>query len=118
MDSMQFRDFIFPHNPASITVENLGRHATFFCPGHGEVVQTLSSGRIRVRCTGDFICTDAGESAALIASFVEKCADGKSGFLAVPGYPPFLAVLAEHSFGARGDGRVTSYAMQFIQAGG
>jgi len=118
MNNMQFRDFIFPHNPAVIAVEKLGRHATFFCPGHGEVVQTLSGGRRQVRCTGDFVCASAGESAALIASFEEKAANGQRGVLVLPGIPPMMAALSEHTFHARGDGRVTPYVMRFMEAGG
>ena len=118
MQKMQFRDFIFPHNPATILVERLGRHASFFCPGHGEIVQTLGAGRRQVRCTGDFVCASAGESVALTASFEEQCADGKPGVLLLPGRAPMIAVLAEHSFQARGDGRVTPYFMRFLEAGG
>ena len=118
MQTMQFRDFLFPHNPAAITVERLGRQAAFFCPGHGEVVQTLSEGRRQVRCQGDFVCSSAGETAALIASFEQKAADGKPGVLVLPGMAPMIAVLAEHSFQARGDGRAAPYTMRFVQAGG
>jgi len=118
MESMQFRSFIFPHNPAAIAVERLGRHATFFCPGHGEVVQTLSEGRRQVRCSGDFVCASARESAALIADFEQRAADGQPGILIMPGMGSMIAVLAEHAFHARGDGRVTPYTMRFIEAGG
>ena len=118
MRQMQFRDFIFPHNPASIVVERLGRQAAFFCPGQGEVVQTLSDGRRQVRCSGDFVCASVAEAAALMASFEEKAADGRAGVLVLPGHPPMIAALAEHTFESRGDGRVAPYTMRFIQAGG
>ena len=118
MQRMQFRDFIFEHNPGVILLERQGRQAVFFCPGHGEVVQTLSQGRRQVRCTGDFVCPSASEAAALMAQFEQKCADGQPGILSLPGMDNMLAVLAEHSFTARGDGRTVPYTMRFIEAGG
>ena len=117
MAGMQFRDFFFPHNPAVITLETVGRQATFFCPGHGEVVQHMGAGRRQVRCTGDFVCPTPQESAALIADFAAKAADGRPGVLTLPGMAPIIAVLAEHTFQARGDGRVTPYTMRFLEAG-
>ena len=117
MSRMQFRDFIFPHNPARILLEKAGHHAVFFCPGQGEVVQHMGPGRRQVRCVGDFVCPTPAESAALIADFEAKAADGRPGVLALPGMAPILAVLAEHTFQARGDGRVTPYTMRFLEAG-
>ena len=118
MFNMQFREFIFPFNPASITVERLGRHAVFFCPGYGQIVQSLGDGKRQVLCAGDFVCATPSQSVTLIASFEEKCADGKPGVLILPGMSPMIAVLAQHSFQSRGDGRVTPYTMRFLEAGG
>ena len=117
MQRMQFGDFFFPHNPASIVVERAGRQAVFFCPGHGEVVQPLYGGRRQVRCTGDFVCASAAASAALIAEFERKVAGHTPRVLVLPGMEPMLCLLAEHSFQARGDGRAVPYTMRFVEAG-
>ena len=117
MDKVQFKDFFFPHNPASIVVERAGRQAVFFCPGYGEVVQPLYSGRRQIRCTGDFVCASAAESAALIAEFERRAVGTTPGVLLLPGMEPMLCLLAQHSFAARGDGRVTPYSIRFIEAG-
>ena len=117
MDKMQFKEFFFPHNPASIVIERVGRRAVFLCPGHGEVVQPLYGGRRQIRCTGDFVCASAAESAALIAEFESKAVQVTPGVLVLPGMEPMTCLLAEHSFQARGDGRVIPYTMRFVEAG-
>ena len=117
MQKMQFKDFFFPHNPASITIERLGRQAVFLCPGYGEIVQPLFEGRRQVRCAGDFVCVSAAESAALIAEFEAKVAEHTPGVLVLPGMEPLVCLLAEYAFQARGDGRVTPYTMRFVEAG-
>jgi len=112
---MQFKDFFFPHNPASIVVERRGRHAVFFCPGFGEVVQPLCGGNRQVRCIGDFVCASAEHTAALIAEFESKVAGHTPGVLVLPGMEPMVCLLAEHNFHARGDGRVRPYTMRFVE---
>ncbi|MCL2580497.1 MAG: hypothetical protein FWE32_10800 [Oscillospiraceae bacterium] len=102
MERMQFGAFVFPHNPAGISCENQGRHATFFCPGHGEVVQRMGGRRRQIRCDGDFVASTPAETATLVADFEDRVADGRPGMLAIPGLTPMVAVLAEHSFTARG----------------
>ena len=112
---MQFKDFFFAHNPASIVVERQGRRAVFFCPGFGEVVQPLCNGNRQVRCTGDFVCASAGHTSALITEFESKVAGKTPGVLVLPGMEPMTCLLAEYSFGARGDGRARPYVMRFIE---
>ena len=117
MDRVQFGEFVFPHNPASIVVERVGRRAVFFCPGHGEVVQPLHEGSRQVRLGGDFVCATAAGSAALIAEFERRAVGTTPGVLLLPGMEPIICLLAEHTFQARGDGRVIPYTMRFIEAG-
>ena len=117
MEKMQFKDFFFPFNPASIVVERAGRQAVFFCPGFGEVVQPLYGGRRQVRCAGDFICASAAHTAALIAEFERKVAGHTPGVLVLPGMEPMVCLLAEYNFAARGDGRARPYTMRFIEVG-
>ena len=118
MDRVRFGEFVFPHNPASMVVERAGRQAVFFCPGHGEVVQPLCRGSRQVRLVGDFVCASAVESAALIADFERSVAGHTPQVLLLPGVEPIICLLAEHSFQARGDGRVSPYTMRFIEVGG
>ena len=117
MDRVQFGEFVFPHNPASMVVERLGRQAIFFCPGHGEVVQPMHRGRRQIRLAGDFVCASATGSAALIAKFEAAVAGHTPQVLLLPGIEPMVCLLVEHVFQARGDGRVTPYTMRFIEAG-
>lgn len=116
METMQFKNFIFPHNPASITVERPGRHAVFFRPGHGEVVQALGPGVKQVRCTGSFLTPTPAQTAALVAEFEEKTADSTPGILLLPGLGGMEAVLTKLRWEAVGEGREVPYTMRFLQA--
>jgi hypothetical protein len=116
MEKMQFKSFIFPHNPASIVVERPGRHAVFFRPGHGEVVQALGPGVKQVRCSGSFLAPTPPQAAALVAEFEEKSADSTPGILVLPGLGSMEAVLTELRWEAVGEGREVPYTMTFLQA--
>lgn len=113
---MQFKSFLFPHNPAEIVVEQPGRYAVFLLPDHGELVQSLGKGVKRVRCTGSFLAHSAREAAAIAAEFEAKTADPSPGILLLPGLGSMEAVLAELRWEAQGDGRELPYVMSFVQA--
>jgi len=113
---MQYKDFIFPHNPAVITLRSDGRHAAFFCPGYGDIVQPLGDGARQVICAGSFVCASALQAQELLARFKEKTSGVSPGALILPGFEPMLAVLAESSFEARGEGRVLPYTMRFVES--
>lgn len=117
MNNMQYKDFIFPHNPAAITLEEPGRHAVHFCPGQGEVVQFLGGGKRSIRCEGSFACATPEEAAALMEGFRARAADPQPGVLFLPGLPPVVAVVTSCVFQAVGTGATLPYAIRFLETG-
>ena len=117
VETMQFRDFIFPHNPRSITVSQGEELAAHFCPGRGDVVQYLGPRARTVRCQGSFFGDSFTQAAAQLRAFRRKAGDGERGMLLVPGMAPFLAHLKELAFDATGDGKIIPYTMVFVEAG-
>jgi len=115
MQIAQFKGFLFPHNPSAIRLTKPSRHGVFFCPGHGEVVQSLGGGAAEITCEGSFVCASADDAAALVADFEEKTSGG-AGILILPGREPLFAVLTSHSFEQTGDGRAIPYTMRFLEA--
>lgn len=115
-DTMQFRDFIFRHNPQTIAVSCAANVVPHFCPGKGDVVQNLGRrGRI-VRCSGSFFGTSFREAMAQLTEFRQKTNETTGGMLFIPGVEPFMAQLREFAFDAQGDGRIIGYTMVFVEA--
>lgn len=117
MELMQYKEFVFPHNPASITVEAPGRHALQFCPGYGELTQSLGPGVRRIRCRGSFLGHTPQAAAALVGEFGEKTAHRAPGVLVVPGFGVITAFLVSFTWEATGAGNAIPYEMQFLEAG-
>lgn len=118
VETMQFRDFIFRHNPERITVYQPSEIAAHFCPGWGEVTQRLGGKARTVRCQGSFFGVTFQEAMSQLQAFRAATADGKRGMLLVPGLAPFMAFLRELTFDAQGDGRIIPFTMVFVEAGG
>lgn len=120
MEIMQFKSFVFPHNPAVITVEAPCRHARFFCPGHGEQVQALGTGVRSVRCTGSFFAPTPAGAAALVSAFAALTRDCSPGVLILPGLDSMEAVLTGFSWRGEGMGCQIPYEITFVEreAGG
>jgi hypothetical protein len=110
---MQFRDYIFRHNPAKITVSDSKAVATHLCPGGAEIAQELGERARQVTCSGSFFGANLGEAMGQLLEFRQK-ATGE-GMLYLPGLPPFPARLLELAFDAEGDGRIILYTMKFIE---
>lgn len=117
MEVMQFRDFVFRHNPAKITVRSVNETASHLCPGRGEVLQQLGARGRTVRCEGSFFGASYAGALAQLLEFRQKSADGARGMLYVPGHAPFMACLTELVFDAQGDGKIIPYTMLFTEAG-
>lgn len=116
INAMQFRDYIFRHNPASITVSGDSAAAVHFCPGRGEVVQHMGRRCRRVTCRGVFLGTSFEDAMAQLRQFRQTAAGGGAGTLFIPGVEPFPAHLKEFVFEAEGDGRILPYTMVFLEA--
>lgn len=116
METMQYRDFIFRHNPRSITVTHGNSAVTHFCPGRGEVVQRLGRSVRTVRCGGSFFGDSFEEVAAQLEQFRQTAGKEGPGTLMLPGVTPFEAYLREFVYEADGDGRVIPYTMTFAEA--
>lgn len=110
METMQFRDFVFPHNPQSITVSERTQTVTLFCPGKGEIQQRLGGGCRVVRCAGSF-----EEAVRQVEAFRRSTGEAAAGMLLIPGMQPFWAHIKELVFEASGDGRVIPYTMLFVE---
>ena len=115
METVQFRDFIFRHNPHHIQIAAPQALASHFCPGHGEVVQGMGEKARSVRCAGTFFGDTYTQAMAQLLDFREKTSPGQAGMLFLPGIPPFMARLRSFSFDARGDGRIIEYTMEFLE---
>lgn len=113
---MQYRDFLFRNNPASITVTQGDRTAALLCPGRGEVVQRLGNAARTVRCEGAFFGGTFEEAAAQLEDFRRRAAGEGPGSLFLPGQAPFLAHLREFVYEAAGDGCILPYTMVFVEA--
>jgi hypothetical protein len=116
IETVQFRDFFFPHNPATITVSREGNHIAHFCPGHGEVLQRIGGGGRTVTLKGCFFGASYEQANAQLHELI-AAANGP-GTLFLPGCEPFLAELKELTTESAGDGRVIPYVIIFREAGG
>lgn len=122
MEKMQFRGFLFPHNPASISLERDEKVARYFCPGKGEFSRNLGRLLRVVRCEGCFYGRTPEEAAGQMERFLEAAGETEgekqSGALFLPGMRPFQAHLREFSVTAKEDGCILPYHMVFVEGGG
>jgi len=116
IDNMQFRDFIFKHNPEKISVSDAQNVVTHFCPGKTEITQDMGKKARIVTCFGSFWGDSYSAAMRELLEFRQKSAG--VGMLYLPGIPPFSARLSELSFDAQGDGRIIPYTMRFVEAAG
>jgi hypothetical protein len=115
MDTVQFRDFIFRHNPHNIQMSAPQATASHFCHGVGEIVQGMGEKARIVKCSGSFFGDTYTQAMAQLLEFRAKTAKGEAGMLFLPGIPPFMARLREFVFDAVGDGRIIAYTMEFVE---
>ncbi len=115
MERMQFKSFVFPHNPASVSVEAPGRYAVLLCPGQGERTQELGRGLRRVTCSGALLAGTPGEAAALLADFAARALTPGPGLLVLPGLGSLTALLAGFTYRAEGTGAHIPYELRFVE---
>lgn len=112
--SLQFRDFIFKHNPEKISISDCKNVVTHFCPGKAEITQDMGKKARVVTLSGSFLGDSFSGAMGQLLDFRAK--SGDVGMLFLPGLPPFPARLTELAFDACGDGRIIPYTMQFLEA--
>jgi hypothetical protein len=112
---MQYRDFFFPHNPATITVSREGGVAVHFCPGRGRVLQKIGGQARKIVCKGCFFGGSFEEANGFLTQLLAAAAPGEPGTLFLPGCEPFLAYLQEITTEANGDGRILPYVLTFLE---
>ena len=115
MPIMQFRDFVFPHNPRSITIRAGNRIVAHLCPGSREITQNLGQESRIVTCRGAFFGASYTQAASQLERFRASAAIGQAGLLFIPGLPPMLAHLREFVVEATDDGRILPYTMIFAE---
>ena len=113
MNHMQFRDYIFDHNPGSITLRERERTVTHVRPGTGDASQYLGTQGRTVTCKGAFFGTSYGEAASSLQRFRAAACGGATGLLFLPGMEPFPGRLNDFAFEAQGDGCIIPYTMVF-----
>lgn len=116
VDTMQFRDYIFNHNPQRVTVSAADNVVTHLCPGGAEISQHLGARARVVTCTGSFFGDSFADAMRQLEQFQRKASGGGTGILFVPGIAPFFARLTDFTFNAEDDGRIIPYTMHFIEA--
>ncbi|MCL2056717.1 MAG: hypothetical protein FWH02_05815 [Oscillospiraceae bacterium] len=117
MQNMQFRDYVFRHNPAKIRVSSRNLIAEDFLPGKGGVTRGLGKVPRQVVCSGSFSGANAADALEQAAGFRRSTAHEQSGVLFLPGMEPFTAQLREFVMEAEGDGRVIPYTITFVETG-
>lgn len=116
MNTMQYRDYIFTHNPQTIQITHGVGTVSLFCPGRGEVVQQLGGKANVVQCSGSFFGNSYAQALAELEAFRKSADANTPGSLFLPGMHPFFAYLREFVYEASGDGRIIPYTMTFVEA--
>jgi hypothetical protein len=113
MSEMQYRDFVFPHNPASIEVSHGKNLQAYICPGKGEVLQEVGKAARVVICKGCFFGDTYAQARAQLDAF---CAAAEQpGMLYLPEATPFCAWLRDLKWSAEGAGQLLPYTMVFVE---
>lgn len=91
---MQYKDFVFPQNPAEIKVESAGLQTVRSVNGETPFVNGISRKPIVVSGEGSFYGEDAVANALELQNFLSS---PDSGWLIVPASPPIKAFLTSFS---------------------
>lgn len=116
MQLLQFRDFVFPSNPASIQLHQQQRLVAHVCPGYGEIHQSLGAMADRVICQGVFWSESAQQTSQQIDTFLAVAGNKERGLLFLPFGPPQMAFLEQLVVDGQGDGRIVPYTLVFVAA--
>lgn len=115
METMQFRDYFFRHNPAEIVISSSMKIVEDFCPGKGSLVRGLGKKARTITCKGSFVGATPALAMEQAAEFRRKTANEQAGMLFLPGMEPISARLRELVLEASGDGKVLPYAITFVE---
>ena len=115
MSTMQFRDYVFRHNPAIIRVEESPVLSEDYCPGLGLLVQNHGRGARVVTCSGSFWGATADDAFRQCESLRQAANKERTGLLCLPGVAPFYAHMRALTVDARGDGLLLPYTVVFVE---
>ena len=115
MGTMQFRDYVFKHNPAHIQIREMPALTEDFCPGRGLLVQNLGRGARVVTCSGSFLGATAEEAFWQAEALRLAAHKERTGLLCLPGQGPFYAHMRELVIEACGEGWILPYTVVFVE---
>lgn len=115
MSRMQYGDFVFPHNPRRIELSYAGMLAEQVFPGCGAAMQELGPLCRVARCKGEVFAATPEAAATRLAEIAAACTGGGFATLYLPAGGRFEAVVSRFAYTAQGDGRVLTYALEFIE---
>lgn len=114
MINLQFGSYIFAHNPRRIELVYSSSLAAHMLPNRGTRAQFLGPRLRVVRCEGEVFDSSADGAAAKLSALSAAC--GKSAaMLYLPAGERFSAAVSRFSYTAQGDGRVITYAVEFVE---
>ena len=109
MKLIQFGEYIFPYNPAALTITMEQKKAVHSLPLRGEVCQLLGRGLITVQGESEAVGEYGGE---LISHLTACLKEQREAVLVLPECEPFAAVLTRLELNGKG-GR-EKYAFRFV----
>ena len=115
MTRLQFGDFLFEQNPRRIEVTYARNVVTHAVPAWGAETQDLGPRCRVVRCEGEVFAPTAEGAMAKLSTIGAACAGGGPAMLYLPTGERFSAAASRFSYAAQGDGRVLSYALEFVE---
>ena len=114
---MSYGSYLFSPNPAAVTVKNRRTVVTETLPGSGEWLTVTGRAPREVTLEGQLWADDAAGALRQYDALRQVYEAGGVQVLSVPGHPPFYALFTALTLQAEGDGRVLSYAAQFLEGG-
>lgn len=116
MTKMQFGSYSFENNPRRIEVVYSGTIAAYVMPGCGSLTQNLGARCRTVRVEGEVFAATADAAILKLAVIRTACSLTSASLLKLPSGDEFPAISSRFSYTAQGDGRIMSYAIEFIEA--
>ncbi len=110
---MQYKDFIFPHNPRKIEVETGILTSSLLCPFAGTMVQRLGQSPRAVTGEGQFFGPRALYDYRRLEALLQL---PEAGYLAIPGLPAMQAYFVRLALSCEGDGQMIHYRFGFLES--
>ena len=112
---MQFKDFVFPHEPSKLEVGAVNRLGVGHCPGYGPVIQELGVQQRVITGEGAFFGPEAGDQYRRLEELFFQQTPGR---LVLPGHTAVTAHFSKLGWLGEGDGQVIRYSFEFLERPG